>query len=360
MFFIENISECLPLASQLLGSKVNSDVIEALEFLAVAQEFNIACSRESIRKALVLVWSSEQTVRELVMKVYIRLYLSPLQDSPPQSRYSLIVRNLLSLVKDASLGEMASLEEMIMLLMKNDDLPKQVLGILWDMFTGKVVGSSPTNSKLALMLVTMAARENQDVVRSNLQLLLEYGLKRDDLVLSRLTCTALQRLSKSHHRLTSSHEIFVKLGNLLVDTYASLSSSNWCPLTEQAVVTIYLLSEQPDSILENIIKRICSHLFSEEGVTPSQYENELISSSFGCDIPDPSLALSRLFFLLGHVAKQQLVHIEVSISKELKRRRNKENGGSTSTKKKKETEVNDNVITCTCTPVHIYTCTYMC
>ena len=71
------------------------------------------------------------------------------------------------------------------------------------------------------------------------------------------------------------------------------------------------------------------------------------SVSFERDsVPPPSsvssLSLSRLFFMMGQNAKQILVHIEVNISKEMKRRRaaeptttstnNEENGSGTKTK----------------------------
>lgn len=71
------MAECIPIAMQLLGSKVVSDVLESLEFLATAFEFQVGGSREGVRKALLLVWSREQQVREAVVNAYVRLYLNP-------------------------------------------------------------------------------------------------------------------------------------------------------------------------------------------------------------------------------------------------------------------------------------------
>ena len=71
------MAECIPVTVQLLGSKVTSDVLEALEFLSTAFEFGVLGSGEGVRRGLVLVWSKEQQVREAVVAAYVRLYLNP-------------------------------------------------------------------------------------------------------------------------------------------------------------------------------------------------------------------------------------------------------------------------------------------
>ena len=40
--FIDLMSSCVPVCTRLLGSKVNTDVLEALEFLATAFEFQVS------------------------------------------------------------------------------------------------------------------------------------------------------------------------------------------------------------------------------------------------------------------------------------------------------------------------------
>ena len=77
MNFIQMMIKCIPVAVQLLGSKVISDVLESLEFLSVAFEFQVCGSREGVRKALALVWSREQQVKDAVVNMYVRLYFNP-------------------------------------------------------------------------------------------------------------------------------------------------------------------------------------------------------------------------------------------------------------------------------------------
>ena len=75
--FIQMMTKCILVTVQLLGSKVTSDVLESLEFLSVAFEFQVHGSREGVRKALALVWSREQQVKDAVVNIYVRLYLNP-------------------------------------------------------------------------------------------------------------------------------------------------------------------------------------------------------------------------------------------------------------------------------------------
>lgn len=70
------MTDCIPVAVQLLGSKVISDILESLEFLSTAFEFQVRGSQEGVRKALALVWSREQQVKDAVVTAYVRLYLN--------------------------------------------------------------------------------------------------------------------------------------------------------------------------------------------------------------------------------------------------------------------------------------------
>ena len=76
------MSDCIPTVSQLLGSKSTSDVMEALEFLCTAQEFHLPGASAGMRRALVLIWSSDGQVKEMLLSHYTRLYLTTEEDSP--------------------------------------------------------------------------------------------------------------------------------------------------------------------------------------------------------------------------------------------------------------------------------------
>ena len=74
--FISALQDCVPIATQLLGSKVASDVLEALDFLRIAQQFNLSQASEGLRKSLVLVWSRDENIRKALINTYIEIYFA--------------------------------------------------------------------------------------------------------------------------------------------------------------------------------------------------------------------------------------------------------------------------------------------
>ena len=75
--FAQNLRSVIRVASQLLGSKTNTDIKEAIEFFITAAVFQVAGHMEGVRKMLVLMWSKDNDIRQTVMDAYRRLYLSP-------------------------------------------------------------------------------------------------------------------------------------------------------------------------------------------------------------------------------------------------------------------------------------------
>ena len=74
--FINALQDCVPIATQLLGSKVASDVLEALEFLSIAEQFSLSGGSEGLRKAMVLIWSRDENIRKALINTYVKIYFT--------------------------------------------------------------------------------------------------------------------------------------------------------------------------------------------------------------------------------------------------------------------------------------------
>ena len=74
--FINALQDCVPTAMQLLGSKVASDVLEALEFLSTAEQFSLSGASEGMKKAIVLVWSRDDNIRKALINTYVKIYFT--------------------------------------------------------------------------------------------------------------------------------------------------------------------------------------------------------------------------------------------------------------------------------------------
>ncbi|EDO34797.1 predicted protein, partial [Nematostella vectensis] len=309
--FQTEMERAVPVICQLLGSKTTTDVSEAIEFCVTAHEFGLRNAIVGVRRMLVLIWSRDAAVKEAVVEAYKGLYLDPPAQNA-RAKMSLIAKNLTSLTQGASVGDLTSLEELVSatILMKAKLIPAAVVKLLWERFAMKVI-TTEDESRGALILLGMLAGAEVDIVRSNIDVLVSTGLgprAKDDFLLARDTCVTLLKLVKTSRkrgnddepfRFPATHDIFERLTELIT---TGNSYWYWVPMAEQAINVIYALSEHPDAVSETIIRKLATCLSS----------GKLMSC--------PSAVLARFLTVVGHVALRQLIHLDVTILREIKRR----------------------------------------
>lgn len=327
--FAKKTQAAIPIICQLLGSKMNSDVMEAIDFFVTSYEFGVVHAMAGITKMLSLVWSREQAVKDAVVGAYKRIYVESAAGSGqqagsddgrlPASRGGCVkgsaraVSNLIALVLSATIGDLTSLEELVAELVRRGDMAASLLQSLWQRFTMKVPGTTPEESRASLILLGMAASADVDIVRSNVDVLITDGLgdrALTDFWLARDTCSVLLKLAGNDKpkagqyaeqlRFPHEHQMFTRLIEVLVSGFPDLQQTGWVPLSEQAANVIYRLSENPDETCGLLIKRLAGVLVSSD--------------------PHSVGMLTRLVSLSGHVAFRQLIHLDVAIFGELKRR----------------------------------------
>ncbi|XP_046579520.1 LOW QUALITY PROTEIN: condensin complex subunit 1-like [Haliotis rubra] len=322
--FAKQVQTSVPTICQLLGSKNTSDVFEAIEFFVTGFEFGVTATMLGIRRMLTLVWSKESGVKEAVVAAYKRLYLSP-QGGNQRSKALAIVTNLTALTIGATLGDLTSLEGLVVEFIKSGEIGPPVIQMLWERFTLKVPNTTASDSRAALLLLSMAAgydnfsflptryipsrrfnqRAEMEMVKSNIEVLIKEGLgprAEDDFLLAQNACRALVKLGSvkknrgetaaEPFRLPQSHELFSRLSHLLVSEQTTSLDS-----------TMRVVCESPStSCLEYPYSVVCGRDILK-GWTDQKTRH-----------------LCLLLCLAGHVALKQLVHLDVSVFGEVKRR----------------------------------------
>ena len=98
-----------------------------------AFEFGLLNAMMGVRKMLSLIFSREATIQNSVVTAYKRLYIDPPDDSEQRSRNNevSVVRNLTALVSGATIGDLAGLEELIGMLVKDKSIDKPCFQVLW-------------------------------------------------------------------------------------------------------------------------------------------------------------------------------------------------------------------------------------
>ncbi|XP_074654081.1 condensin complex subunit 1-like isoform X2 [Tubulanus polymorphus] len=383
MVFAGQIQKALSVICQLLGSKVQTDVLEAVEFFVAAFDFGVLNAMRGVRAMFTLVYSKENKVKDSVVNAYKRLYLTP-ADGNARAQAMAVVNNLTALTIGACKKELTSMEELVCEYVKNGDITEPVIKLLWERFTMKISNTTSEESRAALVLLGMAAKAEENIARSNIDILVSEGLgprARQDLMLARDACIMLLRIGGSvkpkagqtvePFRLSESHSIFTELQNLLYEGFFIKDDNHWVPMAEQAVNVIYKLAEHPDTICGNVIKRLLKQVFTDSSTSDEREVNAVMevnnsdsqgsagsvissqvsavsdSQDFPKDIQCSTVYLTKLLSMAGHMALRQLIHLDVAVFGEFKRRRviqDEENEkGKANKKKSKLTSVSDTV-----------------
>ncbi|QQP31484.1 Uncharacterized protein FKW44_025096 [Caligus rogercresseyi] len=258
------MNDSLPCMCQLLASKQVSDILEAIDFFVTAFEFGLLNAMMGVRRMLSLIWSQEAVVKDAVVKAYKRLFI----DVGSSSGGSLqVVKNLIVLVRGATLGECASLEALVGLLVDSRDIQKDCYTILWQIFTHVMPDTSEESACDALLLIGMIALKEPSVVSSNIPILVEHafgprGHKSFRLVTE--ACKALMKIVppfksdslETPHRFDEDDPLFESLHKILVQGMSSKERFDYIPMAKAAITVIYDLSEHPDRRMGMIAKEL--------------------------------------------------------------------------------------------------------
>lgn len=173
--FIEIFEGAESSFQSMLMSSNPSDVTEALRFFVKAKHFGLPCALTGMKQALALMWSNENNIQDEVLRAFMEVFVSvPGTEGKELLSENQIAQNFLDLVGEATVSELASIEEALGRLVKKEVIPPDVFSILWTM-------ASQAEGQLrasAMLVLSMAASADPKIVDSayRLQNLFDAGL----------------------------------------------------------------------------------------------------------------------------------------------------------------------------------------
>ncbi|KAI8645568.1 non-SMC mitotic condensation complex subunit 1-domain-containing protein [Parasitella parasitica] len=345
--FIQVIHDAIPTITQLLSSKSKAEVLESMDFLVVGYNYKIKPAADGVKKMLHLIWTKDTSdegkgIKMKLIKCYENLYLERDAKLSRQGNVNRIAKNLIQLTYDTTLAELTSLEQLLGLLMAESKIAVDVIQKLWSVYGFTQGRIQKSQRRGAIVILSMLAKTKTKVVSDKIDLMLKIGLGplgKEDMDLARYTCIALQRLegtkskekSRGVHegvRFPNNHPMFARLRDVIE---SPTESQLWFSLAEQAVNTIFLLCKNPEALCEEIIRDKTIKVFGVKEATTSWSPSPLnMDSSVPLEsslmeydmiqqaLPIPQhpiyqnpMELSQLFFLVGHVALKEIVHLEI-------------------------------------------------
>lgn len=338
--FIETLHEASGMIVQLLSSKTKAEVIEAMDFFCTIDAFKVETARDGTRKMLRLIWTKSTNdegkgVQMHLIECYKTLFFDAPESFDENHSANYIARNMISLTFGTTPAELTSLEQLLSTMMKEGMVDDLVVQKLWQVYGVQKKDISRSQRRGAIIVLGMLALADPDIVVREMETILRIGLGahgRNDLGLAKFSCVALRAInppagkqSKENtaqfSRLPNDHAILTKLAALFE---VQTDSMEWFGLAEQAIGAIYTLAKHPDVLCSEIIRKKTRAVFSQADTPPPSDDDEEMTD----DAPAPkkapkisrSTALSQLFFIVGHVAIKQIVHIEL-IEMEFKRKK---------------------------------------
>ena len=293
----------------MLLSSNNSDVTEALKFFVRARHFQLPSAFTGIKKSLTLMWSDDKNIKDEVLHAFVEVFIAlPGTERKKLLSAKQIVDNLIRLVCNATVSELACIEEAISRLVKDELIPADVFLILWS-----IAAKAPGKPRsAAMMLLSMGASADPGIVDSpsRLRHLLEAGFgdyteDRRDWATARSAACALQRVSRVKPDPASAKYIVLEQ---IVERLCSIIQGDWCDdsciddtkawfgAAEQSIDAIFVVCPAPEHVTRVIIVSMEGSLFG-----------------FSHDKPKTSchsLRLSRFFFVVSHIALKLLVYTE--------------------------------------------------
>ncbi|KAL3318382.1 Ncapd2p [Cichlidogyrus casuarinus] len=286
--FTELLQQGMADVRNLFYSKILSDVHEAIEFFVVTKEAGVKAVGPSLVAMLSLIWSSDESIRKAVVDASSKLYFMP----PAEERlsecemYEHTFGNLLALVKDSTIGHLASLERVLGLIAEADVLKPGLLHFIWrglehqmPVFWGQVMkpqGNSRRNAhelarnlNCTLILLAMLVKGDKRHLSSHLDLLIDICLGADyveegrkmppiNLQMAAYVCKLVRKLIPQEKaalvttqeqngnknkvffdpktdcfRLPLAHKLFTWTRQILLATLDKPDKSHWIPFADQ-------------------------------------------------------------------------------------------------------------------------------
>lgn len=342
--FIEVLHGATTTICQLLGSKNKSEIIEAMDFFEIGDAYNIEQNKVGIRRMLRLIWTKGNSdegkgVQNHLIDVYKRLFFEAPDTYNGNDAANYIARNMISLTFGATPAELTSLEQLLATMMRANHVSELVITKLWQVYGVQKREISKSQRRGSIIVLGMLATAKPEIVVGEMETMLRIGLGslgRSDLQLAKYTCIALRRINPTGRqaketsvqvsKLTNEHAVLTKLAAIIE---VESDNKEWYGVAEQAISAIYTLSNHPDTLCSEILRRKTKHVFqkrTEKTPEPEEAPEEVPADAMDVDSPPEapaavvperesklkgSIALSQLLFIVGHVAIKQIVHLEL-------------------------------------------------
>ncbi|XP_063704070.1 condensin complex subunit 1 [Culicoides brevitarsis] len=327
------LNSAVPKLEEMLMSKTNSDVFEAIDFFTAAYQFGIKGCESGMHKMIFLVWSDKEK-REAVTSAYKKVLFTT--DKIDRAHAAQVVENLSRFIENLTYGHYSAFEELMKEWVENEIIDNVMIQVMFERYTKKLPNTTENDSRLALQLLVLSSVANPRIVRNNLDFLIRIGIEERGLTDPRVFMSTLdllinsvekeyERPSKYNKRYKHQDDIVDKIISNFKRMFFTNNDIDFDNVCIKTFNFIYRLVDGPDVFAQMIVVQIFEKLKvlskklekrlndADDEVTHSQTENKISLSL-------PTSILSRFIYMIGYVAMKEMIYLDIDVYSNIKYR----------------------------------------
>ncbi|XP_004520256.1 condensin complex subunit 1 [Ceratitis capitata] len=345
--FSKVITKAVPKIQELLLSKTNSDVFEAVDLFTTGYMFAIKGTEGGMQQMLYLVWSSDKEKRDAVSNAYKKVLFST--DQTGRAHAIKVVQNLMRFLEELEYGHYTAMECLMREWVSTDDIDAAIIQVLFERFTLKLEGTTDNESRLALQLLIMSSNAKSSIASANINVIETIGLgeraKADPRIYTGCMEFMLNSIdSSAHSKFYKRYEPDSALVQKVLDFFQRFffhpDITDFDRLSMRTLEFFYHLCQTPDIICQTIVVTLLKKfrdyaVVSTTDITPSQQARAL-ETPFSQVIPEsqptqrnteatqasqqrmPVFLLTRFLFIIGYMTLKEMIFLDIDVYNNMK------------------------------------------
>lgn len=343
-------TSAMPKILEMVMSKTNTDVFEAVDLFTTGYLFGIHGTQAGMQRMLNLVWTSDKEKRDAVSNAYCKVLFTT--DQMGRAHAIKVVQNLSKFLSEVEYGHYMAMETLMGEWVANEKIDALIIQVLYERFTLKLEGTTKNESRLALQLLIMAAQAKSTVASANRSIIEDIAtgerVKQDP----RIFTGCLQLLvnsidpnnnTKYYKRCPSDAKFVQQITSLYLDFFFHSQLPDFDGLTMSLFEYYYRICQAPDQLAQNIINELITRfndrwiILSTVPAEPAQKQDTeiphsqpmpmsqtmlqpLTQSADGGKPRMPVYLASRFVFCVGYMVIKEMIFLDMDVYNNMKYR----------------------------------------
>ncbi|KAL1380388.1 hypothetical protein pipiens_014240 [Culex pipiens pipiens] len=349
--FAEIVSDAVPKLQDMLMSKSQTDVYEAIDFFTSAYLFGIKGTESGMQQMLYLVWSTDAEKRSSVATAYKRVLLEV--DLEGRAKNVKVVQNLCQFMINLSAGHYTAMEVLIKEWVENGDLDAQMIQVMFEIITKKLENVTESQSRQALQLLIMVSAGKPSVVTANMALLESIGFgprgRKDPRIFTAVLQLLMNSIGKQkegvkyYKRYDISSPTVEQVIEIFVKLFFNSKVPNFDNVGNKTFDFIYKMVNTPDLVSQSVLVTVYEKLHNlaaamadragdntrlsqESQIVGGTQEVEHTRASQATQSARPTVTtlptflISRFILIVGYVAMREMIYLDIDVYGNLKYR----------------------------------------